>query len=235
MFSALYNELLYRPFFNGLVFLYETVAGGDLGIAIILLTVLIRFVLYPLFHLSTKGQLVMQALAPDIKKIQDHHKHDKEEQARALMALYKERKVNPFSGFLLLFLQLPILIALYQVFYYGFSEAALSTLYAFVPHPGEINYELFGLLNLQGKSMVIVGLAASAQFFQGWFTLPARAEGTEPSAQERMGRQMIYIAPALTVLILYNLPSAVGLYWLTTSLFSVGQQYLVKRSLKREA
>ncbi|MDP3947408.1 MAG: YidC/Oxa1 family membrane protein insertase [bacterium] len=234
MISALYNELLYRPLFNGLVFLYETIAGGDLGIAIILLTILIRFVLYPLFHLSTKSQLMMQALQPDIKKIQDHHKHNKEEKARALMALYKERNVNPFSGFLLLFLQLPILIALYQVFYYGFSEDALAILYSFVPRPGLINYSFLGLLNLNEQSTLMVGFAALVQFLQGWLALPKRNKGEEGSTQEKMGRQMVFLGPLITVVILYNLPSAVGLYWATTALFSVGQQYLIKRSLEKK-
>lgn len=236
MIANIFNEILYRPLFNGLVFLYETVAGGNLGLAIILLTITIRFVLYPLFHFSTKSQLVMQKLKPEIDRIQKNHKHDKEAKAKALMALYKERNVNPFSGFFLLFLQLPILIALYQVFYYGFSDEALAMLYSFVPRPESINYDFFGLLNLQNKSTLMVGLAALAQFLQGYLALPKRTIGEEPSAQDRMGRQMAYLGPVITVAILYSMPSAVGLYWATTALFSVGQQYLIKRSLnKRES
>src|SRR3989344_4491559 len=209
MLSTFFNELLYRPLFNALVFLYDTIAANDLGVAIVILTVLIRVVLFPLFHLSTKSQLVMQALRPEIEAIQKNKKLDKQEQARALMTFYKERNVNPFSGFFLLFLQLPILIALYQ----------------------EINYDFFGLLNLNERSTLMVGLAALAQFLQGRLALFKHKEGQEVSAQDKLARQMVFLGPLLTLVILYRMPAAVGLYWATTALFSVGQQYLIKRSL----
>jgi len=231
MLSTFFNELLYRPLFNALVFLYDTIAANDLGVAIVILTVLIRVVLFPLFHLSTKSQLVMQALRPEIEAIQKNKKLDKQEQARALMTFYKERNVNPFSGFFLLFLQLPILIALYQVFYYGFSGETLSYLYSFVERPMEINYDFFGLLNLNERSTLMVGLAALAQFLQGRLALFKHKEGQEVSAQDKLARQMVFLGPLLTLVILYRMPAAVGLYWATTALFSVGQQYLIKRSL----
>lgn len=233
MISVVFNELLYRPLFNALVFLYDTVAANDLGVAIVMLTVLIRLVLYPLFHLSTKSQLVMQALRPEIEAIQKNHKHDKQEQAKALMTFYKERNVNPFSGFFLLFLQLPILIALYQVFYYGFSGETFPYLYSFVQLPETINYDFFGLLNLQNKSTLMVGLAALAQFLQGRLALVKHKEGQEVSTQDKLARQMAFFGPLLTIVILYRMPAAVGLYWATTAFFSVGQQYLVKRSLEK--
>src|SRR5438128_1291763 len=114
--ANLYNWIIYQPILNALVFLYQTVAFHDLGLAIILLTVLIRLLLYPLFHKGVRYQMVMQHLQPQIKKIQDAHKGDYEKQTQALMALYKEHEVNPFSGFLLILVQLPVLIALYHVF-----------------------------------------------------------------------------------------------------------------------
>lgn len=234
MIADIFNEILYRPLFNGLVLLYETVAGGNLGFAIIILTVAIRIALYPLFSKSTKSQLAMQELKPDIDRIQKDHKHNKEERAKALVALYKERNVNPFSGFFFLFLQLPIFIALYRVFYYGFSEESLALLYSFVPRPEIIDYSFLGLIDLQNRSTLMVGFAALAQFLQGHLALPQKKAGEESSAQDRMGRQMAYIGPLITIAILYSMPSAVGLYWATTAFFSVGQQYLVKRSLRKE-
>lgn len=229
--STLYNTILYQPLFNTLVFLYGSVAFRDLGVAIILLTILIRIVLYPLFHKSTKNQMAMQALQPEIQKLQKLHKEDREKQTKAIMDLYREREVNPFSGIILLFVQLPILIALYQVFFHGFSDQTFLNLYSFVPHPATVNDVFLGLINLKERSIVMVGLAALTQFWQAKLLLPKRNDGEAPSAQERMGRQMVYLGPILTLVVLFNLPAAVGVYWITTTLFSVAQQLLIKRTL----
>src|SRR5882672_9120926 len=135
----LFNLILYRPLFNALVFLYEHVTFSDLGLAIVLLTLIIRGILYPLFYKSLKHQSVLQRIQPHIKKIQDDHNGDKEKQAAALLALYKEHKVNPFSGFFLILIQLPILIALYRVFLNGFSPNAFDALYSFIAQPATWN------------------------------------------------------------------------------------------------
>src|SRR3989344_8878862 len=110
-----YDHIIYYPILNALVFLYNTIAFHDLGIAIILLTILVRVILYPLFHKSARHQAISQRLQPEVKKLQELHKHDKKKQTEAIMELHKEHGINPFSGFLLLLVQLPILIALYQI------------------------------------------------------------------------------------------------------------------------
>ncbi len=229
--SYLFNTFLYNPLFNGLILLYKYVTFEDLGLAIILLTIIIRFILYPLFYKSLKNQALLQKIQPEIEKIQQSHKNDKEKLATALLALYRERQVNPFSSFFLIFLQLPILIALYQVFLSGFSQEALQVVYKFVAAPQVIHNTLLGLIDLGGKSIVIVILAAAAQYLQSILALPKQSAASEsPSA--KMAKNMVYIGPVLTLLILGNLPAAVGLYWLTSSLFSVGQQWLINKALK---
>ena len=110
-----FNEILYRPLFNILVLLYNIIPGDDLGIAIIVLTIGIKLVLYPLNQKAIKSQKALQELQPKIKEIQKKYK-DKTQQAEELLKLYKEAKINPFSGFLPLLIQIPILIALYKVF-----------------------------------------------------------------------------------------------------------------------
>ena len=217
----LFNKILYQPLFNVLVFLYQYL--GDLGVAIIVLTILIRVVLFPLFYKGAKDQAIMQRLAPKIKEIQTNHKNNREEQAKALMGLYREHKVNPLSSFLLILVQLPILIALYQVFMKGLSVEA-----------GFLELTFLGLIDLSKKSAIIVGLAAVAQYFQGKLSIISAKSGKDLTPMERMGRQMIYLGPILTIIFLYffNLPSAVGLYWLTTSLFSVIQQIIINKRLK---
>ncbi len=228
--SYLFNTYLYNPLLNGLIFLYDYASFGDLGIAIILLTVIIRFIFYPLFYKSFKNQTLMQKIQPEIERIQRDMKDDKENQAKALMALYREHKINPFSSFLLLFIQLPVLIALYQVFLNGLSGDLGGILYSFIPNPGTLNPIFLGLIDLSQKSIIIVILAAIVQYWQGSLSL-AKNAGQPESQTAQIGRKMIYIGPVLTVDILGNLPAAVGLYWLVSSLFSVGQQWLINRKL----
>lgn len=230
--SSLYNTILYQPLFNALIFLYQYVSFQDLGMAIILLTVIVRTILYPLFHKSFKNQTLMQKIQPEIQKIQHDHKDNREKQAQSLMELYRRHKVNPFSGFLLIFIQLPILIALYQVFLAGFSPESLTNLYDFLTPPNEISHSFLGLIDLSTRSIVMVGLAAVAQYFQGQLALPKQQPGKENTAS-KIGRQMVFIGPVLTVVVLVSMPSAIGLYWLTTSLFSIGQQIIINKSLKK--
>lgn len=234
--SSFFNVILHQPLFNALVFLYNTVAFQDLGVAIILLTIVVRFILYPLFYHSFKNQTLMQKIQPEIQRIQHDHKGDREKQAQALMALYKVHKVNPFSSFFLILVQLPILIVLYQLFLTGFSADALTNLYSFVPAPAEIHNSFLGLIDLGGKSILMVVLAAVLQYFQGKLSLPKPKDG-DGAAQEsptaKVGRSMVFIGPILTALILTSLPAAVGLYWLTSSGFSIFQQIIINRSLKK--
>lgn len=148
------------------------------------------------------------------------------------MALYKEHGVNPFSGFFLLILQLPILIALYRLFLSGIGPDQLSGLYSFIASPGVINSTLLGIVDLHAKNLILVLLAGAAQYVQARLAI-YRAPGVQgPASQaEKMARQMSFIGPVITVVIFYNLPAAVGLYWFVSSAFSAFQQYLVNRHM----
>lgn len=227
----LYNLILYQPLLNILIFFYNTIAFGDLGLSIIFLTLLIRAVLFPVFHKSARHQVVMQRLQPELKKIQEIHKDNREKQTRAMMDLYKEHNVNPFSGFLLLLVQLPILIAIYQIILKSLKPGFLSGLYSFVSAPEAIKTSFLGLINLGERSIFIVGLAALAQYLQGRLSLPKIEAGRKPTPPEKMGRQMVFLGPVMTVVIFYNFPAAVGLYWLITSLFSIVQQIIVNKQI----
>jgi YidC/Oxa1 family membrane protein insertase len=226
-----YHFVLYQPLLNALILLYNTIAFGNLGLAIILLTIAIRLLLYPLFHKSVRHQMVMQKIQPKLAKLQEEHKGDKEKQYKATMDLYREHNVNPFSGFLLLFVQLPVLIALYRIFLAKLTPEALAgLLYPFVHAPQHLNYTLFGLINLEQGSILLVALAALSQYFQIKLSMPKGA-GTGDSPAEKMGKQMMYIGPAITLLIFYRLPAAISLYWTVTSLFSILQQSVINRQL----
>lgn len=223
----LFNKFLYEPLLKSLIFLYQNFSFHDLGIAIIILTIIIRFVLFPLFYKGAKDQAIMQRLSPKIKEIQKNHKDDKEKQTKALLDLYKEHKVNPFSGFLLLLVQLPILIALYKVFLSGFSELS---------HIGPINNLFLGIIDLSQKNLLLVVIAVIIQYYQGKLTLPKTNKSSgELDIAERVGRQMVFMGPIMTFVFLYffNLPSAVAVYWITTSAFSVVQQIIINKKIKK--
>src|ERR1700722_19634772 len=156
----LYHLIFKYPILNLLIFFYQTIAFHDLGLAIIFVTLFIRLILYPFFHTGAKQQILMQRIQPHIKKIQEQHKDDREKQAAALMALYKEHGVNPFSSFLLLIIQLPILLALYRIILYTIPSGNFAGLYPFVMAPSSINSMFLGFINLASKNIYMVVIAA---------------------------------------------------------------------------
>ena len=233
---TLFNTVLYQPLFNALILLYEYLPGHDFGLAVIVLTIIIRLLFYPLMAQSLKSQKSLSEFEPRIQEIQTKYKDDKEKQAQAMMELYRKEKINPLGGCLPLLLQLPILIALYQVFWRGFRPEALDGLYSFVPHPGVIDPLFLGAINLSQTSLVLAVLAGITQFFQ---TKMITSKTSKPKSKDQMAqfsgmmqKQMLYFFPIFTVFILWKLPAAVGLYWIVTALFSIGQQYLIFKKLK---
>jgi len=227
-----YQTILYQPLFNALVFLYQYLPGRDFGMAVIVLTALIRILFYPLMIKSIKSQKVLSELQPKIQEIQQKYKNDKEKQAKATMELYQKEKINPFGGCLPLLIQLPILIALYQVFWRGLQPEQLSQLYSFVPNPGAIHPLFLGIMNLAQPSLILAVLAGISQFFQTKMVTPKtpkvkKDQGQMAQFSGMMQKQMLYFFPIFTVLILLRLPAAIGLYWIVTTLFSILQQYLV--------
>ena len=235
--TSLFNTILYKPLFNGLVVLYQTIAFRDLGVAIILLTVVVRIVLYPLFHKTAKHQRITQQLQPEIKKIKEKYKNNKEAQTKATIELYQKYNVNPLTPLFLLLLQLPVLFALYRIFINGFSNGSLDMLYSFVPRPEEIPQIFLHLIPLSEVSIPIVIIAVLAQYFQGKLTFAkskqdkANKETTQAQLMARIG---VFIGPVITLVILLRFPAAVALYWLTTTIFSIKQQTKVNKAIDIE-
>jgi YidC/Oxa1 family membrane protein insertase len=233
--TYLWQLIFYNPILNVLVFFYNTIAFRSFGLAIIEVTLLLRLILFPFFHKGAKQQMLMQRIQPKVKKIQEQHKDDREKQAAALMELYKEHGVNPFSGFLLLIIQLPIILGLYWVVRSGLAPSTFASLYSFVAAPQNVNTVFLGIVNLTAASIPLVLCAAIAQFFQARLAIYRSPDDTSPlSPAEKIGRQMAYVGPIITILVFYGLPAAVGLYWLVSSLFSIIQQIFVNRHLKKK-
>lgn len=129
----MFNTFLYEPLYNTLIFLIGILPGHSVGLAIIILTVAVKFFILPLTHKSTKSQAKMKKIEPEAQKLRDKHKNNKQEQAKQIMELYKKHGVNPFSSCLLMIIQLPIILALYWVFYKGFNGGVDPTLlYSFI-------------------------------------------------------------------------------------------------------
>lgn len=233
MLYSLYQEILFRPIFNALIFLYNSVAFQDFGIAIILLTIGIRLLLYPLFQRSLSAQKQMADIQPEIKKIQETYKDNKEEQARRLMEIYRQKGVNPFSGCLPIIVQLPILIALYQVFLKAFDPNQLQFLYSFVTRPEVIHQAAFGFIMLTEKSALLAILAGLSQYLQA-ITMPqpsltgsSSKNSGEPDMAKIISYQIKYFFPFLIAIISWSLPAALPLYWTVLNLFAIVQQKLM--------
>ena len=232
-FISFFNIVLYQPLFNGLILLYEYLPGHDFGVAIIVLTVLIRVMLYPLGTKSIEAQKAMSVLQPKIKDIQQRFKADREKQAKAMMELYQKEKINPFSGCLPLLIQLPIIIALYRVFWRGFEPEQMSYLYSFITSPGIINPNFLGVIDLAAPSIFLAVIAGVFQFFQSKMIMPQlsskkesfKDKGPMAGFSDIMQKQMLYFFPIFTILILWKMPSAIGLYWITFTLFAIVQQH----------
>lgn len=224
--------ILYQPLFNLLVLLYNYIPGHDFGIAIIALTIIIRFILYPLSVKAVRSQKSLQKLQPLMKEVQNKYKDDKEKQAKEILALYKREKINPFSGLLLAIIQLPILIALYRVFWNGLNPKELANLYGFVVNPSHINSLFLHTVNLSKPNLVFAVLAGLVQYFQTKMLTPqmklnANGQNKSGDFSQIMQKQMLYFLPVFTVIILLNLPSALGLYWIVGGIFSIIQQYFI--------
>ncbi|MFA6407566.1 MAG: YidC/Oxa1 family membrane protein insertase [Candidatus Paceibacterota bacterium] len=220
--SAFFHSYLYEPILAILLFIYNNLAFHDLGIAIIFLTVLVRVVLFPVFYKSAKDQALMQHLQPHIKKIQLDHKDDKERQAKELLELYKQYKLNPFSGFLLLLIQLPIFIVLFQVFSKELSTGVFITT------------SFLGLIALEATNYFLPVFAAAAQYFQGKLSLPTTpTKNQENNPLASMGKTMVIMGPIFTFFILLSLPSALSVYWVVSTAFSIVQQLYINKRLPK--
>ncbi len=227
----LFNTILIYPLLNLLVFFYHYIP--DIGIVIILITILVRLILLPSFHKSLKHQKALTALQPKMDEIKHKYKDDKEQQAKAMMELYSVHKVNPVSSCLPLLLQLPILIALYQVFIRSLNGSVLQGLYSFVPNPGTINPMFLNWLNLAHPNIILGVIAGAAQYIQARMMLP-KTPPTDATAK-MMSYQTLYFLPAITILLAARFPAGLAIYWIVTTMFGIGQQYYILRKEANEA
>lgn len=236
----LFNLILYQPLLNLLVFFYNTIAFRDLGLAIIFLTIFIKLILYPFSLSQIKAQKSLTELQPKLNEIKKKYASDKMRLTKETIELYKTHKINPFSSCLLLIIQLPILIAVYQVFRTGLSDQVLS-LYPFIENPGQLNPFTFGIINLAEKSFFLALLTGIVQFFQTkmFSTKKPPPEvlrkngGKDESMVAIMNKQMVIMMPIFTIVIGMTLPSGLIFYWLINLILTIFQQLLIFKKTKQ--
>jgi len=242
---AFFNTFFYEPLYNGLVFLISIMPGADVGLAVIVLTLLVKIIILPLSHKSVASQAKMRSIEPEMKRVKERHK-DKQEQARQVMDLYKKHGVNPFSGCFLMLVQLPIIFALYWVFFKGLANNIdQNLLYSFITAPEQINMHFLGLVDMSKKNIILAALAGISQYFQMKLSMPPipKDDGEKKKGDmsfkdefaKNMNLQMRYMLPGIVFFVAYSISSAVALYWLVSNLFSIGHELVVKRKALRLA
>lgn len=241
--GAIFDSVFYLPLYNGLVFLIDYVPSHDVGIALIILTIIVKLLLFPLSKKASLSQYRLRSLEGEVAAIREKYASDKALQAKKTMELYKSRNVNPFTGILTLIVQIPILIALYLIFLKaGLPAINADYLYSLVEFPTTVNTTFLGLIDLTSKSMVLAFLAGFSQFIQARVALPPLPHREPSSGNERsfkddlaksMNLQFRYIMPVVVAVISYTLPSAIALYWSVGNIFAIGQELVIKRAVKK--
>ena len=255
-------EPLYKLFGAILKFFYEL--SGNYGVAIILFTLAVNIILLPLTWKQQKSTTKMQSIQPELKKIQQKYKNDKEKLNMEMMKLYKDNDINPMGGCLPLLIQLPIIFILYQIVYrpitYMLSMApdaieALKTTYNLHDYSAEIkiaaldpsiniDFNFLGLNLSETPSFsnfhwlwLIPALAGITTFALSWLTTKqsnARKTEKEENSTADTMQTMTKIMPLITVWFAFNFPAGIGFYWIMNNLFKMIQQIAVNKILSKE-
>lgn len=242
MISSIFHTLFYNPLYNGLILLIDTIPGGDVGVATVILTCIVKFILFPLSKKATKTQMVMKEIEPEMAKIREKFSSNREELARQTLEFYRKNNLNPFASFFLVLIQLPIILALAFVFYQGGLPAIHSELlYSFVKVPSLINTNFLGLFDITKTNFWLSVLTGLAQFVQIRLSVPAHIpapEGSKPAGfsddlARSMNVQMRYVMPIFMFIVCLKLSAAIALYWITGSLFTIAQELYLRKTLKK--
>jgi len=238
MISLIFNKIFYEPLLNGLAWLINILPFHDVGIAIIILTIIVRFIIFPFTHSATVTQTKIRQLEPELKEIKEKFKNNNQEQAKKTMELYKRHGINPVSGLVALFVQIPILFALYRVFLTG-GGFDIGHLYHFISIPDVINTKFLGLIEMSKRSYLLAGLAAVSQFVQIRLAIPpikktnVANESFKDNLARSMNLQARYVMPLLIFYIGLKLSSALALYWTTMNIFAIVHEMIVRKKAKK--
>lgn len=240
MFSYIWHTIFFDPIYNTLIFFVDTVRGGDVGLAIIATVIVVKMVLLPLSIKAAKTQKIMREIEPKLKEIKETHKDNREEQARAMMAIYKEANLNPFASIVLVFLQIPIVFALYFSVYSGggisLPDINTTLLYSFIPEPTTVSMNFLGFFDITKRSLLLAVGAGITQFIFTRMTLPvlpAKDPEAAPDFKDdfmrNMHLQMKYVMPVLIAFIAYTISATIALYFVVSNLVAIAQEFYVRK------
>ena len=230
--SWLFNTFIFIPLYNAFVFLIDIIPYHLAGLAVIILTLVVKFALLPLAFKMAHTQKRMKEITPKIEAIKEKHKDDRQKITLETMELYRQENVKPFVSFIILLIQLPVIIALYWVFIRsGFPKINAENLYSFVGVPEFVNVHFFWI-NLTSKSVVFASVAGITQYLYAKMTVKdikfakdGEKDTFKADLQKSMQMQMKYFLPVLMGFIAYTLSAAVSLYFIVSNLFLIGQEY----------
>jgi YidC/Oxa1 family membrane protein insertase len=243
MITHFFTTVFYQPLYNGLIFLFKVLPWADAGLIIIVFTVVVKLILFPLSVKATRAQMEIKEIEADLAEIKEMYKDNKELQTTKTMALYKDKNINPFAGFVILLIQFPIIIALYQIFLKsGLPAIDMALLYSFIPVPAFVDMTFFWIGDLAGKSIILAFIAGISTYFQVKYSTPADLEpkngkpvvkNTQGDVMKAFQTQMKYVFPVLVFFISWSISAAISLYWITSNIFTVGQEIYIRKRIHR--
>ncbi len=233
----MFTTIFYEPIYNALVFLVDTIPGGDIGLAVILLTIIIKLILLPLHRKAIVSQIKLKQLEPKINEIKEKYT-DKQEQAAKTFELYKQEKINPLSGCLPILIQLPIIFALYKVFLNGFDFSSGEHLYSFISSPESVNINFLGVFDLSVRNLFLAVLAGITQFFQIDLAVKRNPQtkndgSMQANISNMMSKQMRFIMPVFVGFISYQISGAIALYWSVNNIFTTIQEVVINKKMEK--
>ena len=250
----MYNEFIFRPLYNGLVGILDFIPGIDVGIAVIIFTVIIRLILFPLYKHSLLAQVKMKSVEPELNKIKAQYADNRQVQGVKIMEFYKANDIHPFRSLLLPIIQLPVLLGIISVFYKIIPAVQPDLLYSFI-HVPVIKPSFLGF-DLTTKSLVLSLFTGIIQYLQLHYSILSRQQRATAAnkavskdkssamadTMSSMNTQMQFMIPLLAFASTYwfipwKFPQAaaiVALYWSTSTLFTLGQElYIRKKHLEK--
>ncbi len=232
---SLFIQGVYIPLYSALVFVIDHIPGGDVGIALVIVTIIVRAILLPLALKTSRAQKVLRDLQPKLDEIKKKYT-DQREMAEKTMALYREHNVSPFSAILIPLIQIPVIIGLYVVFANGgLPEITPEYLYWFVPVPTVVSMHFLGMIDMASKSLILAVLAGVTQYMYAR-VMPKPQEQSAPSFAgdfaKGMHVQMTYVLPFIIGFVAYSISAAVALYLIVGNVFSFFSELYTRRSVK---
>ncbi len=232
---SLFIQTVYIPIYSALVFVIDMIPGGDVGIALVIVTIIVRALLFPLAVKTSKAQKVLREIQPKLDEIKKKYT-DQREMAEKTMALYREHNVSPFSAILIPLIQIPVIIGLYVVFANGgLPTITPEYLYSFVPVPTIVSMHFLGMIDMASKSLILAIFAGITQYIYAQ-SMPKPIEQAEPSFASDFAKgmhvQMTYVLPFIIGFVAYSISAAVALYLIVGNVFSFFSELYTRRSVQ---